>query len=121
MTKINDWTLEEDEAFNEIEKLSKVKQVLIKSMKKKGDNNMKCPKCNAWSRVLETRMKKDGTKRRAIECANLHRFSTIESFATPKPAKEFMSLTSDEWDYYAAHVDPGQLNDILACLEERNI
>lgn len=34
---------------------------------------MKCPKCGAWSRVLDTR----GAQRRR-ECANLHRFSTVE-------------------------------------------
>lgn len=34
---------------------------------------MKCPTCGAWSSVLETR----GVTRRR-ECANGHRFSTIE-------------------------------------------
>jgi transcriptional regulator NrdR family protein len=36
---------------------------------------MKCPTCGAWSRVLSTR---NGTLRRR-ECANTHRFTTLES------------------------------------------
>lgn len=35
---------------------------------------MKCPTCNAWTRVLRTQ----GALRRR-ECANLHRFTTQES------------------------------------------
>lgn len=38
---------------------------------------MKCPKCNAWTNVLESRPLKEGVKRRR-ECANLHRFTTYE-------------------------------------------
>lgn len=34
---------------------------------------MNCPKCGAWSRVLDTR----GPRRRR-ECANEHRFATVE-------------------------------------------
>lgn len=34
---------------------------------------MNCPKCNAWSRVVQTRM-----PRRVRECGNLHRFTTEE-------------------------------------------
>lgn len=34
---------------------------------------MKCPLCGEWSTVLETR----GTRRRR-ECANQHRFNTVE-------------------------------------------
>ena len=37
---------------------------------------MKCPECNAWTDVLETRKRPAGAYRR-YECANLHRFSTI--------------------------------------------
>lgn len=36
---------------------------------------MKCPICNADSRVVETR---DSGTRRRRECFNLHRFTTIE-------------------------------------------
>lgn len=39
---------------------------------------MKCPVCNAWTEVKETRTRKDGEKYRRYECANLHRFSTNE-------------------------------------------
>ena len=40
---------------------------------------MKCPKCGAWSLVMETR-ERDGGHRmeRRRECANGHRFSTTE-------------------------------------------
>lgn len=39
---------------------------------------MKCPVCNAWTEVKETRTRKDGEKYRRYQCANLHRFSTNE-------------------------------------------
>jgi transcriptional regulator NrdR family protein len=39
---------------------------------------MKCPHCEAWTEVRETRQRTDGTKRRRYECANLHRFTTVE-------------------------------------------
>lgn len=38
---------------------------------------MNCPECNAWSLVLETRKRHAGVYRRH-ECANLHRFSTLD-------------------------------------------
>jgi transcriptional regulator NrdR family protein len=41
---------------------------------------MKCPRCGAWAEVLETRTRPDDTKRRRYECANLHRFTTLEHF-----------------------------------------
>lgn len=41
---------------------------------------MKCPICDAWTDTLETRTRADGTKRRRYECANGHRFSTLETF-----------------------------------------
>jgi len=39
---------------------------------------MKCPTCNAWAIVKETRPRPDGSTRRRYECANLHRWSTVE-------------------------------------------
>jgi len=36
---------------------------------------MNCPKCNAWTRVVETRL-----PFRVRECGNLHRFTTEETF-----------------------------------------
>lgn len=37
-----------------------------------------CPECGAWSNVIETRRHKDGTIKRRLECANLHRFTRHE-------------------------------------------
>lgn len=45
---------------------------------------MKCPQCDAWTEVRETRQRGDGTRRRRYECANLHRFTTIERVEQPK-------------------------------------
>ena len=39
---------------------------------------MKCPQCGAWSVVLETRTREDNTRRRTLECVNLHKFNTVE-------------------------------------------
>lgn len=39
---------------------------------------MKCPRCGAWTEVLETRQAADNVTRRRYECANEHRFTTIE-------------------------------------------
>lgn len=36
-----------------------------------------CPVCETWTRVLQTRSHTDYVQRR-YECANMHRFSTIE-------------------------------------------
>ena len=48
---------------------------------------MNCPRCGAWSSVLETRKTQDGHKRRRYECANLHRFSTLE-YSLPMKAND---------------------------------
>jgi transcriptional regulator NrdR family protein len=45
---------------------------------------MKCPQCEAWTEVRETRQRTDGTKRRRYECANLHRFTTVERIEEAK-------------------------------------
>lgn len=42
---------------------------------------MKCPTCNAVTRILETRQTNPGVLRRR-ECFNLHRFSTVEVVAS---------------------------------------
>ena len=39
---------------------------------------MKCPECGTWTEVLDTRMRKDGSRRRRYQCANLHKFWTEE-------------------------------------------
>jgi len=37
---------------------------------------VKCPLCNAWTELLETRKRASGLTYRRYECANLHRFTT---------------------------------------------
>lgn len=44
---------------------------------------MKCPTCGTWTTVLETRTRSDGNKYRRYECANLHRFLTMETVKIP--------------------------------------
>jgi len=39
---------------------------------------MKCPECGTWTEVLETRKHGENGKRRRYECANEHRFTTLE-------------------------------------------
>jgi len=53
---------------------------------------MKCPTCNVWTSVIDTRNKKGYTLRRR-ECANGHKFITEERAMTPK-AKEKDELSS---------------------------
>ncbi len=50
---------------------------------------MKCPVCNAWSYVKETRQQPDNEKKRRYECGNLHRFVTLEkAVRVIKPRKK---------------------------------
>lgn len=46
---------------------------------------MLCPMCQAWTLVKESRMRADNTRRRTLECANLHRFTTVERVEAVKP------------------------------------
>jgi transposase-like protein len=39
---------------------------------------MKCPVCGAYTEVIDSRMRSDGTRRRRYLCANMHRFTTLE-------------------------------------------
>jgi len=48
---------------------------------------MNCPRCNAWADVLETRTREDNTKRRRYECANGHRFTTLEYVREDAPKR----------------------------------
>ena len=48
---------------------------------------MDCPKCGAWSRVVETRL-----PYRVRKCGNLHRFTTEELFVFDHEDKK------KEWD-----------------------
>jgi len=45
---------------------------------------MKCPECGAWTVVKETRADQNNSRRRRIECANLHRFTTLETVIVEK-------------------------------------
>lgn len=42
---------------------------------------MKCPRCNAWADVFETCTNEDSTKQRRYECAEGHKFRTVELVA----------------------------------------
>lgn len=50
---------------------------------------MKCPECGAWTVVKETRQRSNNETRRRYECANLHRFTTLETVKpqATKPGK----------------------------------
>jgi transcriptional regulator NrdR family protein len=45
---------------------------------------MKCPECGTWTIVKETRISTDNTRRRRLECANSHRFTTLETIIVSK-------------------------------------
>jgi len=45
---------------------------------------MKCPVCGTWTIVKETRVSTGNTRRRRLECANMHRFSTLETIIESK-------------------------------------
>lgn len=51
---------------------------------------MKCPTCDTWTNVLETRNKPNNMTYRRYECANLHRFSTVEKVKTELSDKSAM-------------------------------
>ena len=42
---------------------------------------MKCPVCNTWVMVKETRSRPHNITYRRYECANEHRFATLEQVA----------------------------------------
>ena len=45
----------------------------------------RCPECNVWTEVIDTRVRSDGSRRRRYQCANLHKFWTEERI-TPGPS-----------------------------------
>jgi transcriptional regulator NrdR family protein len=45
---------------------------------------MKCPVCGTWTIVKESRESTGNTRRRRLECANMHRFSTLETIVDRK-------------------------------------
>ena len=45
---------------------------------------IRCPVCGTWTIVKETRISTGNARRRRIECANMHRFSTLETIIVRK-------------------------------------
>ena len=45
---------------------------------------MKCIVCGAWTVVKDSRVDQNNNRRRRIECANLHRFTTLETVIATK-------------------------------------
>jgi transcriptional regulator NrdR family protein len=45
---------------------------------------MKCLVCGAWTVVKDSRVDQNNNRRRRIECANLHRFTTLETVIATK-------------------------------------
>jgi len=45
---------------------------------------MRCPECGTWTIVKETRTSTDNSRRRRLECANEHRFTTLETIIVSK-------------------------------------
>jgi transcriptional regulator NrdR family protein len=56
---------------------------------------MKCPECGTWTEVLESVLRKDGSRRRRYQCANMHRFNTEEKVvgrsSTPTKKEDVLS------------------------------
>ncbi len=51
--------------------------------------SLNCPVCNVWTRVLDTRTdKKNNVYKRRYECANGHRFATLETITGLKESKD---------------------------------
>lgn len=57
---------------------------------------MKCPECGAWTIVKETRASTNNTRRRRIECANEHRFTTLEKIVVKKTRLHQKQKTIDD-------------------------
>jgi len=45
---------------------------------------IKCPECGTWTIVKETQLEAGNARRRRIECANMHRFTTLETVIATK-------------------------------------
>lgn len=46
-----------------------------------------CPKCSTWCRVIRTSTQPGNVVRRVLECANQHRFVTVETVLRMLPVK----------------------------------
>jgi len=57
---------------------------------------VRCPVCQTWTLVKETRTRADGSKRRTYECANEHKFRTtevVEAIKTETRYAKFIRIT----------------------------
>jgi transcriptional regulator NrdR family protein len=57
---------------------------------------MKCPECGTWTIVKETRISTGNTRRRRLECANMHRFSTMETIVENKTRVRQKQKTAED-------------------------
>jgi len=56
---------------------------------------MKCPECGTWTIVRETRTTTENTRRRRLECANEHRFTTLEAIIVSKTRVRQIKKTAE--------------------------
>lgn len=56
---------------------------------------MKCPECGTWTIVKETRTSTGNTRRRRLECANEHRFTTLETIIVSKTRVRQVKKTAE--------------------------
>lgn len=49
---------------------------------------MKCPECNGWAKVMDSRQRDDGSRIRRYECRNEHRFSSVERVEVQRVGRE---------------------------------
>ncbi|WP_353847322.1 ogr/Delta-like zinc finger family protein [Pseudomonas sp.] len=54
---------------------------------------MRCPACQAWVEVRETRQRANNITYRRYQCANLHRFTTTEQVVRVIIEKKHDSLS----------------------------
>jgi transcriptional regulator NrdR family protein len=57
---------------------------------------MRCPECGTWTIVKETRISTGNTRRRRLECANMHRFSTMETIVENKTRVRQKQKTAED-------------------------
>ena len=56
---------------------------------------MRCPECGTWTIVKETRISTGNTRRRRLECANEHRFTTLETIIVSKTRVRQIKKTAE--------------------------
>ena len=54
---------------------------------------MNCPRCGAWTDLLETRTRSNGEKARRYECGNEHRFTVLGDVITDPVHKSELNKT----------------------------